>query len=176
MSGQFPNRDAWADLAGRQALDKVRGDLDREFPKPKASPREEEHQTQAAFIEWVRLVENQIRELAALYAIPNGGWRHPAVAGKLKAEGVVAGVPDLCLPVPRDPWAALYLETKSAEGTLSNAQVERARILRWHGNAVIVCRTFEQLRAATLAYLERRLPPVWPGNGAVEAAHLGLVG
>ncbi len=35
-----------------------------------------------------------------IYAIPNGGDRHKAVAGKLKAEGVKAGVPDLCLPYP----------------------------------------------------------------------------
>lgn len=30
-----------------------------------------------------------------LFAVPNGGHRHPATAKKLKAEGVVAGIPDM---------------------------------------------------------------------------------
>ncbi|MBS3932992.1 MAG: VRR-NUC domain-containing protein [Truepera sp.] len=39
-----------------------------------------------------------------------------ATAGKLKAEGVRPGVPDLCLPVPRGPYHGLYLELKRRRG------------------------------------------------------------
>lgn len=40
-------------------------------------------------------------KLRWLHAIPNGGERHGAVAGKMKAEGVKSGIYDLFLPVPR---------------------------------------------------------------------------
>ena len=48
-----------------------------------------------------------------LFAIPNGGHRHKAVAAKLKAEGVRPGVPDLCLPVARGLHHGLYIELKT---------------------------------------------------------------
>ena len=36
-----------------------------------------------------------------VFHIPGGGSRHPAEAARLKAQGVKAGVPDLCIPVAR---------------------------------------------------------------------------
>lgn len=41
-----------------------------------------------------------VPELAWFHAIPNGGERDKVTAGKLKAEGVKAGVWDTFLPVP----------------------------------------------------------------------------
>jgi hypothetical protein len=40
-------------------------------------------------------------KLRWVHAIPNGGHRHKAVAGKLKATGAKAGVLDVFCPVPR---------------------------------------------------------------------------
>jgi hypothetical protein len=51
-----------------------------------------------------------------LFAIPNGGARHKAIAGKLRAEGVRAGVPDICLPVPRGEYHGLFIELKRPKG------------------------------------------------------------
>ena len=50
-----------------------------------------------------------------LYAIGNGRYRTKAEAGKLKAEGLKAGMPDLCLPVANRYRGenALFLEMKS---------------------------------------------------------------
>lgn len=56
------------------------------------------------------------------FAIPNGGHRHPAVAGKLKAEGVRAGVPDLFLPVARHGYYGLFIELKAGTNKPSEAQ------------------------------------------------------
>ena len=56
-----------------------------------------------------------------LKAIPNGGWRSRSEAGKLKAEGVVAGAWDLELCVP-------YLNERnwdSSENDRSNFPDER---------------------------------------------------
>src|SRR5262245_64718583 len=46
------------------------------------------------------------------FAIPNGGARDVITAGRLKAEGVRAGVPDVCLPVARAGYHGLFLEVK----------------------------------------------------------------
>lgn len=60
-------------------------------------------------------VQLLIPALARLYAIPNGGLRDKATAGKLKAEGVKRGVPDIFLPLIVGTWAGLYVELKRPE-------------------------------------------------------------
>lgn len=63
-----------------------------------------------------------IPELARLFAIPNGGQRDKITAGKLKAEGVKPGVPDIFLPVPRHVWAGLFVEMKRPKTTKAGAR------------------------------------------------------
>lgn len=75
-----------------------------------------EHEEQCAVMRWAEIIEPLHPELALLFAIPNGGHRHKAVAGKLRASGVRRGVPDLCLPVARLGYHGLYLELKRAKG------------------------------------------------------------
>lgn len=61
-----------------------------------------EHEHQVTVIEWCALMgKRKYPMLKWIFAVPNGGDRHKAVAGKLKAEGVKPGVPDLCLPYPK---------------------------------------------------------------------------
>lgn len=74
-----------------------------------------EHDVQKAFIQWFKLQYKDIR----IFAIPNGGKRHISVAKKLKAEGVVSGVPDLFIP----GWY-LWIEVKTIDGKLSKNQKE----------------------------------------------------
>lgn len=153
--GGFGNRDQWADVAAKQGIKNVRG----ESKPSRKKPGEEEHQIQCAFIEWVRIVQNnKWPELNLIYAIPNGGHRHPAVAAKLKAEGVLAGVPDLHLPVARGTWHSLYLETKRPGETQSAAQKEIAWMLMKQGNLVKVCDSVDKLIQATEDYLGRAVP------------------
>jgi hypothetical protein len=54
------------------------------------------------------------------YAIPNGGKRDVISAARLKAEGVLAGMPDLGFALPGGVTA--YLEIKSAKGRQSVQQ------------------------------------------------------
>jgi hypothetical protein len=51
-----------------------------------------------------------------LYAVPNGGLRTKATAGKLKAQGLRAGVPDLQIDVPRGRYHGLRMELKTPQG------------------------------------------------------------
>lgn len=88
--------------------------------------REEEHNIQVACVRWFNLQWPEYRGL--LFAVPNGGARSKATAGKLKAEGVVAGVSDLILLVPhieegcRYMWHALCIEMKRDKGHQSPEQ------------------------------------------------------
>ena len=65
---------------------------------------EHEHNLQIACVRWFRLQYPK----HLIYAIPNGGRRNVAVAAKLKAEGVLPGVPDLHIPVAKGGFHGLY--------------------------------------------------------------------
>jgi hypothetical protein len=91
----------------------------RPDPRPRErhhrSPSQpDEHEIQVAFFANIDDEGEQKRRpaLAFVFAVPNGGKRAPAVAAKLKAEGVRRGVPDVWCPVPRDRYCGLVIEFK----------------------------------------------------------------
>lgn len=98
-----------------------------------AQPKFSEHDLQVAVI--AACDERAILrpEYGLIFAIPNGGARHPAVAAKLKAEGVKPGVLDLLLPVARHGYHGLFIELKVADNKPSEAQLEWIRRLRAEG-------------------------------------------
>ena len=98
-----------------------------------------EHAEQVAVINWAALGRSQYPDLELLYAIPNGGHRHPRVAGRLRAEGVRAGIPDLCLPVARGGAHGLYIEMKAVGGRESPAQCWWRERLVAQGYRAVVC-------------------------------------
>jgi hypothetical protein len=106
-----------------------------------------------ALMRCVRLHESRWPDLRLLYAIPNGGDRHPAVAAKLRAEGVRAGVPDYCLPVPRGPYHGLYVELKTPTGYPSREQREWIAALREQGYRAEVCRGWQAAWDVLMEYL-----------------------
>jgi hypothetical protein len=61
-------------------------------------------------------------EILLLHAIPNGDWRGWGTGIKLKAQGVIPGIPDLFLPVARGGNHGFYLELKKANGTVKPDQ------------------------------------------------------
>jgi len=87
--------------------------------------------------------------------VPNGGQRHPAVAKKLKAEGVKAGIPDVMVfEQPYRPMGAgfrylthngLALELKAGRNKPTAAQVEWHERLRKNGWRVEVCYTLDEV-------------------------------
>ena len=116
-----------------------------------------EHDEQKKLFQWARLSEGRWPELALLFAIPNGGKRHIAVARKLKAEGVKAGVPDICLPVGRGGWNALYIELKHGRNKATQAQAKWIADLSAYGNRAEVAYEFEGAKALIEDYMEDAL-------------------
>lgn len=112
-----------------------------------------EHAEQAALFAWAALMESRIPELALLYAVPNGGARHPAVAAKLKAEGVKRGVLDTCLPVARRGYHGAYCEMKVGRNRLTPEQEVWAHRLGCEGYYVTVCYSWEDAARTLTWYL-----------------------
>jgi len=98
-----------------------------------------EHDEQAKLFEWAERNMQRYPDLWLLHAIPNGGHRHPAVAAKLKAEGVKSGVPDVCLPVPRGSYCGLYIEMKVGRNKPTDSQAEWLKRLADQGYMTAVC-------------------------------------
>jgi hypothetical protein len=77
----------------------------------------------------LELNERKYPFLKWIYAVPNGGKRHPAVAAQLKAQGVKKGISDICIPIARDPWHGAYIELKDGNKKLTPEQMEFAEFL-----------------------------------------------
>ena len=112
-----------------------------------------EHDEQVALFEWAELSTGRFPDLAGLYAVPNGGLRHKAIAAKMKAEGAKAGVPDVCLPVARAGYHGLYIEMKFGRNSTSDAQDDWLRFLEKKHYCVAVCRGFYMARDVIEWYL-----------------------
>lgn len=114
--------------------------------------REGEHNLQVGCVRWFRLQYHKLAPL--LFAIPNGGWRNHTVAAKLKAEGVMPGVPDLFLAYPHGQFHGLWIEMKNGKaGRVSDSQAEMHEHLRGQFYRVEVVRTAEQFVQVVQDYL-----------------------
>jgi len=127
----------------------IRGD--KRPPMPKTPRVEEEHSIQVSCCRWFRLQYRQFARL--LFAIPNGGARSKTTAAKLKAEGVVAGVADLCLAVPRGGYGALYIEMKQRGNYQQKNQKEWQGECERAGNKYVVCKSIEEFMREINAYM-----------------------
>jgi len=116
--------------------------------------REDKHQ--AALFQWARVAMRAHPELALLLHVANGGYRRKAEARILAGMGVKHGVPDLCLPVARHGFGALWIELKR-QGThkLSDHQAWWLAQLNAHGHKAVVAIGWEQARDQLLEYLGR---------------------
>jgi len=116
-----------------------------------------EHQEQCVVIRWADLHPDP--RLKLLYAIPNGARTSIGTARKLKAEGLRAGVPDLCLPVPVGNYHGLYIELKRQKGgVVSQEQRDWHWALEDLGHRVVVCRGAEPAISVLSEYLNLRQP------------------
>ena len=125
-----------------------------------ASGSEDGHQS--ALFCWSALpdVRAKYPELEWLFAIPNGGWRDPITANKLKTTGVKKGVLDICLLVRRGEYAALWIELKrpkskgKPKGRITDDQSIWLEHARFQGHGAALCVGWESARDMIIKYLE----------------------
>lgn len=116
-----------------------------------------EDNEQKTLFEWAEMWSKKYPELKLLYHVPNGDWRHPATARKLKEMGVKSGVPDLVLPVARGVYHGLFIELKRCEGgRLTDNQKRWIEDLVKQGYFATVCRGWDSARDTIEMYLNLR--------------------
>ena len=117
------------------------------------SVQHEEHE-QILVMHWARVQQGTMPELKLLYHVPNEGKRTASAGGRLKAAGMRAGVPDLCLPVPRGGYHGLYIEMKYGKNKPTQAQNEWLNALREQGYFTAVCYGFYETVNTIRQYLQ----------------------
>jgi hypothetical protein len=107
-----------------------------------------EHEEQRELVRWFRQTWPGVR----IFAIPNGGARSRATAGRLKAEGVSSGVPDLFIPA----WG-LWVEMKRSKGgSLSPEQKDWIKYLESVNYWTIVGKGADDAKQQILAFSGKR--------------------
>ena len=110
--------------------------------------------------------------LQYLYAIPNGARLSPAQAGKMKAEGLNSGVPDLCLPVRGSKnRIGLYIEMKTAKGRPSPQQTTWLAALKLAAHRVEIARSAEAAIAILKDHLDSPSAPKGTPPALESARH-----
>ena len=105
-------------------------------------PLPSEHEEQCVFVSAFRKTFRGVR----IIAIPNGGWRDIKTAARLKAEGVVKGVPDLFIP----EWGLWIEMTRQKGGSLSDDQKDWIAYLQSRGYKAVCCKgADEAMKAAS---------------------------
>lgn len=111
-----------------------------------------ESKLQQACVTWFRLqYPNKI-----IFAIPNGGKRNVITAQLLKAEGVLAGVPDLFIPHASGEHHGLFIEMKWGKNKPTPNQIEVMDKLRTLGYDCYVCNSFDGFKSTIDNYLKNK--------------------
>lgn len=119
----------------------------KKFPVP------DEHSEQVFLFHWWNLQYHD--HPALLFAIPNGGARDPITGKRLKDEGVMAGIPDICLSWPSGGYHGLFIEMKRERGgKVSKTQEKAISALRNAGYCAEVCKGWIEARDLILSYMK----------------------
>lgn len=138
--------------AARQAGEQIRAQSARQKgePKKRGNPEEILHRHVADYLRVALPPE------VVFIHVPMGAKRSKAEAGKLKAMGARAGVPDICVMWRKEfedhayVPAVLWIEMKAPRGTLSSAQSLFMLDVMPLGHHTAVARSVEEVEQAIL--------------------------
>lgn len=116
----------------------------------KKKPNNHESKLQQACVRWFRLEYPKL----VLYSIPNGGTRHQKEVAKIKAEGVLSGVPDLFLMKANRGFHGLYIEMKYGSNKPTDNQIDFMQKAKAEKYAVSVCYSFDEFVSVVKGYLK----------------------
>ena len=95
-----------------------------------------------------------------MFAIPNSLVRSDCQAFIMAKEGLVSGLPDLCLACPKKGYCGLYLELKrlaipgEPRGRITSRQGQIIEHLNSRRYLAVVCYGFDEAREAILNYMK----------------------
>lgn len=105
-------------------------------------------------VDWFRVEYSEYERL--LFSVPNGGFRTNRVGAVMKKEGMVKGVSDLLLLIPKGKFYGMGIEFKVAGRPLSEEQKRWACEVMDQGYGFVVIRSFEGFKMRISSY--------WSGN------------
>ncbi|HDY87297.1 MAG TPA: hypothetical protein ENH82_04170 [bacterium] len=100
-----------------------------------------------------------------IFSIPNGSWLYgdrvtrAKIMRKMKAEGLLKGVSDLFIPIPKDEYSGLFIEMKNICKTscsVSGDQVWFLDQMRVAGYRAEWCAGFDKAREIITEYMKGR--------------------
>ena len=109
-----------------------------------------EHTEQVRLVQRVRAFYPDV----IIAAIPNGGARTAQERLRLYGEGVLAGMPDLCVLRPSSGFCGLFVEMKTQDGVVAAAQKDIARRLNAAGYLCLIARSCDDWFALIEVYLD----------------------
>lgn len=115
---------------------------DREFralqsgQKLRRKPLPLEHLFQSAIFSRIREMERDYPEFAFIHANPNGGFRHPATARQMRAEGVRPGVFDISWDLKRGKYSGLRAECKADKNKMT---ADQTRFMEFYESQGFYC-------------------------------------
>lgn len=118
-----------------------------------------EYAHQVAFFCWA--ATSDIQDIELMFHVPNGELRDKVTAGRLKASGVKAGVPDVFWPVPNGAYHGLWIEFKKEGNHASKAQTYYRDQLIKLGYYVTIVNSWEEASRCVLQYNTVRLLFRW---------------
>lgn len=104
-------------------------------------------------ISWFKTHHQELWNDGVLFHIPNEGIRRGATGKRMKSEGIVRGVADLCLAMGRKGYHALYIEMKRPKNYQSDFQKAWEKGVSKHGNKYVVCKSLNEFRDVITWYL-----------------------
>lgn len=108
---------------------------------------------QIALFKWIRFNERKHPALKWVHHVPNGGQRSKTTAARLKAEGVKAGIPDICIPYGSHGYHSLYIEMKAPKGRLTDNQKAFKEYAESNNIKFVVCYHWEEAKEEIEEYL-----------------------
>lgn len=113
--------------------------------------KQSEAQLQSSCVRYFRLRYPKYKRL--LIHVPNGGSRNLREAVSLKVQGVVPGVADLILFVPKWDYPALCIELKAGRNKQTDKQILWQQDIEGQGYLYKVVTNFDQFRDLIEWYL-----------------------
>lgn len=117
--------------------------------------RQEESRLQAECYKWCWNTHPETRRL--LFHVENERTGSNKIDGaRRKAMGLVPGVSDLILLIPRHPYHGMMIEMKTPEGRQSEEQRTWQALVEAQGYRYEVCRSLEQFQIIIEEYLKNK--------------------
>ena len=117
-----------------------------------------EHDEQRSLFQMAEWQRTAYPQTQLMYAVPNAGKRSHYQGARMKAEGLRAGVPDICLPWANGYHAGLIIEMKFGKNKPTQNQKWWLSRLAVAGYRTAVCYSMEEAWETITEYLDAENP------------------